>query len=103
MSTLNGYQALLVCSYSPLEHCRGWLICSPIDTDIAADARPELFIRKLHQCSVLFDFNDASAELKGKQIKAQALHEMLDYVTTQRGVITENIYPEVINMVGPLR
>jgi serine/threonine-protein phosphatase 2A regulatory subunit B' len=61
--------------------------------------RPQLFIKKLHQCRVLFDFNDASAELKGKQIKAQALHEMLEYITTQRGVITENIYPEVVNMV----
>lgn len=48
---------------------------------------------------MLFDFNDASAELKGKQIKAQTLHEMLEYITTQRGVITENVYPEVVNMV----
>jgi serine/threonine-protein phosphatase 2A regulatory subunit B' len=61
--------------------------------------RSELFVRKLHQCAVVFDFNDASAELKGKQIKAAALHEMLEYVTTQRGVITDNIYPEVVNMV----
>ncbi|KAJ7172549.1 armadillo-type protein [Mycena filopes] len=60
--------------------------------------RPQLFIKKLHQCRVLFDFNDASAELKGKQVKAQALHEMLDYITTQRGVITENVYPEVVGM-----
>ncbi|KAH8817538.1 protein phosphatase PP2A0 B subunit gamma isoform [Flagelloscypha sp. PMI_526] len=60
--------------------------------------RPQLFIKKLHQCRVLFDFNDASAELKGKQIKAQTLHEMLEYITTQRGVITDNIYPEVVNM-----
>jgi serine/threonine-protein phosphatase 2A regulatory subunit B' len=64
--------------------------------------RPQLFVKKLHQCRVLFDFNDASAELKGKQIKAQTLHEMLEYITTQRGVITENIYPEVVNMVGSL-
>jgi len=62
--------------------------------------RPQLFLRKLHQCRVLFDFNDASAELRGKQIKAQTLHEMLEYITTQRGVITENIYPEVVNMVS---
>lgn len=62
--------------------------------------RPELFVKKLHQCAVIFDFNDASSELKGKQIKAAALHEMLDYITTQRGVITEQIYPEVIKMVG---
>ncbi|KAJ7046710.1 phosphatase 2A regulatory B subunit-domain-containing protein [Mycena alexandri] len=60
--------------------------------------RPQLFLKKLHQCRVLFDFNDASAELKGKQVKAQALHEMLDYITTQRGVITENVYPEVVGM-----
>ncbi|KAJ7156046.1 protein phosphatase PP2A0 B subunit gamma isoform [Mycena crocata] len=60
--------------------------------------RPQLFIKKLHQCRVLFDFNDASAELKGKQVKAQALHEMLDYITTQRGVITETVYPEVVGM-----
>ncbi|KAH6918653.1 protein phosphatase PP2A0 B subunit gamma isoform [Coprinopsis sp. MPI-PUGE-AT-0042] len=60
--------------------------------------RSSLFLRKLAQCRVLFDFNDASAELKGKQIKAQTLHEMLEYITTQRGVITEGIYPEVVNM-----
>ncbi|KAF5315977.1 hypothetical protein D9611_004633 [Ephemerocybe angulata] len=60
--------------------------------------RPQLFIKKLAQCRVLFDFNDASSELKGKQIKAQTLHEMLEYITTQRGVITEHVYPEVVNM-----
>ena len=64
--------------------------------------RPQLFIRKLHQCAVVFDFNDANADLKGKQIKTQTLHEMLEYITTQRGVITENIYPEVVKMVSGL-
>ncbi len=70
-----------------------------ISPEVTLIDRPELFIRKLHQCAVLFDFNDASSELMGKQIKAAALHEMLDYITTQRGVITEQIYPEVISMV----
>ncbi|KIK91034.1 hypothetical protein PAXRUDRAFT_831176 [Paxillus rubicundulus Ve08.2h10] len=66
--------------------------------EVPPSERSQLFIKKLGQCRVLFDFNDASAELKGKQIKAQTLHEMLEYITTQRGVITENIYPEVVNM-----
>ncbi|KAF8844565.1 protein phosphatase 2A regulatory B subunit [Paxillus ammoniavirescens] len=66
--------------------------------EVPPSERSQLFIKKLSQCRVLFDFNDASAELKGKQIKAQTLHEMLEYITTQRGVITENIYPEVVNM-----
>ena len=52
---------------------------------------------------MLFDFNDTNAELKGKQIKTQALHEMLEYITTQRGVITDNVYPEVVKMVRRLR
>ncbi|CAL1704402.1 unnamed protein product [Somion occarium] len=60
--------------------------------------RPQLFIKKLHQCAVLFDFNDTNAELKGKQVKTQTLTEMLEYITTQRGVITDNIYPEVVKM-----
>ena len=67
--------------------------------EIPPGERPQLFIRKLHQCAVLFDFNDANAELKGKQVKTQTLHEMLEYITTQRGVITDNIYPEVVKMV----
>ncbi|KAF9227562.1 protein phosphatase 2A regulatory B subunit [Gyrodon lividus] len=66
--------------------------------EVPPSERSQLFVKKLSQCRVLFDFNDASAELKGKHIKAQTLHEMLEYITTQRGVITENIYPEVVNM-----
>lgn len=69
-------------------------------SEVPPSERSQLFVKKLTQCRVLFDFNDASSELKGKQIKAQTLHEMLEYITTQRGVITENIYPEVVNMVS---
>jgi hypothetical protein len=75
------------------------LQCLTTVSEIPPNERPQLFIKKLHQCHVLFDFNDASSELKGKQIKAQTLHEMLEYITTQRGVILENIYPEVVKMV----
>lgn len=60
--------------------------------------RPELFVKKLNQCSVVFDFNDASSDLPGKHVKAETMHEMLEYITTQRGVITEQIYPEVVKM-----
>lgn len=68
--------------------------------DVRPEERNELFVQKLQQCRVVFDFNDASSELQGKQVKAQTLHEMLEYITTQRGVITEDIYPEVVGMVG---
>ena len=58
-----------------------------------------MLIRKIRQCCVIFDFNDALSDLKGKEIKRQTLTELVDYVTNNRGVITEVIYPEVMNMV----
>ncbi|KAI0831415.1 protein phosphatase PP2A0 B subunit gamma isoform [Trametes gibbosa] len=70
----------------------------PTFDETPVNERAHLFIRKLHQCAVVFDFNDANSELKGKQIKTQTLHEMLEYIMTKRGVITENVYPEVVKM-----
>jgi serine/threonine-protein phosphatase 2A regulatory subunit B' len=78
------------------------LVVLELMSDIRPEERNELFVRKLQQCKVVFDFNDASAELQGKQVKAQTLHEMLEYITQNRGVVTEQIYPEVVNMVRPL-
>ncbi|WWC87824.1 uncharacterized protein L201_002716 [Kwoniella dendrophila CBS 6074] len=70
----------------------------PNFSDVRPEERNELFVQKLQQCRVVFDFNDASSELKGKQVKSQTLHEMLEYITSSRGVITEQIYPEVVGM-----
>ncbi|KAG9303944.1 hypothetical protein G9A89_005854 [Geosiphon pyriformis] len=70
----------------------------PNFNEVSVDKRQELFLRKLGQCAVIFDFNDASAELKGKEIKRSTLTELLEYITTNRGVITEPIYPEVVSM-----
>lgn len=68
--------------------------------DVPQSERQDLFIRKIRQCCVIFDFNDALSDLKGKEIKRQTLTELVDYVTNNRGVITEIIYPEVMNMFG---
>lgn len=61
--------------------------------------RQELFVIKLIQCQVLFDFNDPSSDLRNKEIKRQELQEMLEYVATTRGAISDMIYPDVIRMV----
>jgi serine/threonine-protein phosphatase 2A regulatory subunit B' len=53
----------------------------------------------LAQCQVIFDFTDAGSNLKGKEIKRQALQDMLEYVATTKGSITDLIYPHVIKMV----
>ena len=58
-------------------------------------------MQKIQQCCVLFDFvADPLSDLKWKEVKRGALLEMVEYVTSQRGVVTELIYPESVNMVS---
>ncbi|MEQ2210109.1 hypothetical protein XENOCAPTIV_008535, partial [Xenoophorus captivus] len=55
----------------------------------------------LRQCCVLFDFlSDPLSDLKWKEVKRAALSEMVEYITHNRNVITEPIYPEVVHMVS---
>lgn len=68
-------------------------------TDVALSEREELFTQKLRQCCVLFDFTEPLSDLKWKEVKRSALHEMVEYLTNEHNVITEKIYPEAINMV----
>lgn len=71
-----------------------------LSPDAPAAEREQLFVQKLRQCCLLFDFADEPlSDLKWKEVKRAALLEMVDYVTSQRGVITEAIYPEAVNMV----
>ena len=70
--------------------------------DVPSSEQEELFIRKLRQCCVGFDFMDPVADLKGKEIKRATLNEIVDYITAGRGVLTEAVYPEIIRMVSRL-
>ncbi|KPU80013.1 uncharacterized protein Dana_GF16761, isoform D [Drosophila ananassae] len=71
---------------------------SPLTEKTTAGEREELFIQKIRQCCTLFDFSEPLSDLKWKEVKRAALHEMVDFLTNQNGVITEVIYPEAINM-----
>ncbi|XP_050695450.1 serine/threonine-protein phosphatase 2A 56 kDa regulatory subunit gamma isoform-like isoform X2 [Eriocheir sinensis] len=67
--------------------------------DAQPNEREDLFIQKIRQCGVIFDFiTDPLSDLKWKEVKRAALNEMVEYVTTQRQVITEPVYPEVVQM-----
>lgn len=69
-------------------------------SDVSSAEQEELFIRKLRQCCVPFDFMDPVADLKGKEVKRCTLNELVDYITGGRGVLTEPVYPEIIKMVS---
>ncbi|KAK5937171.1 serine/threonine-protein phosphatase 2A 56 kDa regulatory subunit delta isoform [Knufia obscura] len=66
--------------------------------EVPPNRRQELFMQKIDQCNVIFDFNDQTADMKSKEIKRLALHELLDYVANNRAVITEPMYPKVVDM-----
>ena len=58
--------------------------------------REELFIQKIRQCGVFFDFvSDPLSDLKEKEVKQAALQEIVEYVTQNRAVLIEPVYPEV--------
>uniref|UniRef100_A0AAQ4Q8U8 Serine/threonine protein phosphatase 2A regulatory subunit n=1 Tax=Gasterosteus aculeatus aculeatus TaxID=481459 RepID=A0AAQ4Q8U8_GASAC len=67
--------------------------------DAPSTEQQELFTQKLQQCCMLFDFLDSVMDLKSKEIKRATLNELVDYVSTNRGVLVESTYPEITNMI----
>lgn len=75
-----------------------------LSSDCAPAEQEKLFVQKLRQCCVLFDFlSDPLSDLKWKEVKRAALSEMVEYITHNRNVITEPIYPEVVHVVSVSR
>lgn len=70
--------------------------------DATSTEQQELFTQKLQQCCVIFDFLDSVTDLKSKEIKRATLNELVDYVSTNRGVLVESAYPEITDMVSTL-
>lgn len=61
--------------------------------------REELFVQKLRQCCVLFDFvSDPLSDLKYKEVKRAGLNEMVEFITHNSDVLTDCIYPEAVIM-----
>ena len=50
---------------------------------------------------MIFDFvADPLSDLKWKEVKRTALYELVDYVSQNRGVVTEPIYETACRMVS---
>ncbi|XP_078260901.1 serine/threonine-protein phosphatase 2A 56 kDa regulatory subunit alpha isoform isoform X1 [Rhinoraja longicauda] len=59
----------------------------------------DLFCQKLQQCCVIFDFMDSVSDLKSKEVKRATLNELVDFLTSSRGVLLEPVYPEIVKMI----
>ena len=67
--------------------------------DAPPQERQELMMKKIQLCCNMFDFMDPVSELRGKEVKRSTLHELVEYITAEKGVLTEPVYPEIIRMV----
>uniref|UniRef100_A0A8C6ZQE4 Protein phosphatase 2 regulatory subunit B'alpha n=1 Tax=Nothoprocta perdicaria TaxID=30464 RepID=A0A8C6ZQE4_NOTPE len=65
-----------------------------------SNEQQDLFCQKLQQCCVLFDFMDSVSDLKSKEIKRATLNELVEYVSTNRGVIVESAYADIVKMIS---
>uniref|UniRef100_A0A4W3IE70 Serine/threonine protein phosphatase 2A regulatory subunit n=1 Tax=Callorhinchus milii TaxID=7868 RepID=A0A4W3IE70_CALMI len=74
-------------------------IFSPLFTDVPNTEQHDLFCQKLQQCCVIFDFMDSVSDLKSKEVKRATLNELVDFLTTNRGVLLEQAYPEIVKMI----
>ncbi|CAG9460953.1 unnamed protein product [Pedinophyceae sp. YPF-701] len=74
----------------------------PSFRDVPAGERQALFVRKLHLCSFTFDFNEASKHVREKEMKRQALLELVDYVNPSggQGKFTEAVTEDVVFMIS---
>ncbi|CAK9326201.1 unnamed protein product [Citrullus colocynthis] len=68
--------------------------------DVPNSEKQILFIKKLNMCCVVFDFTDPSKNLKEKDIKRQTLIELVDYVASANGKLSENVIQEIVKMVS---
>jgi len=68
--------------------------------DAPVPEQQELFIKKLKQCCVIFDFMDPVTDLKSKEIKRACLNEIIDYISVTKSCLSEAVYPEIIAMVS---
>ena len=70
-----------------------------LHTDTPASEQQVLFVQKLEQCCYIFDFDDPVIDMRSKEVKRACLNELIDFLTNNRGVLTEPVYQDVVKMV----
>lgn len=66
--------------------------------DVSPEETISLFIAKVDQCNTMFDFNDPSFDIQGKEIKRITLQELIEFIVTNRFTYTHEMYAHVVSM-----
>ncbi|KAF6171497.1 hypothetical protein GIB67_018021 [Kingdonia uniflora] len=72
----------------------------PLFTDVSVSDRQTLFLRKLHLCCILFDFSDTLKSVREKEIKRGTLLELVNFIQSGSGKISETVQEELVRMVS---
>lgn len=67
--------------------------------DASAQEQHSLLVKKLNQCSIVFDFDDPVVDIKSKEVKRSALNEVIEFIGNPRTSVPENLYYDIIKMV----
>lgn len=66
--------------------------------DVSPEETIQLFIAKVDQCNTMFDFNDPSFDIQGKEIKRITLQELIEFIVTNRFTYTHEMYAHAVAM-----
>lgn len=66
--------------------------------EVAPEEQISLFIQKVDQCNIIFDFNDPTKDIRGKEIKRITLQELIQFIVSNRFNYTDEMYSHVISM-----
>eukprot|EP00252_Welwitschia_mirabilis_P022651 TRINITY_DN619_c0_g1_i1.p1 TRINITY_DN619_c0_g1~~TRINITY_DN619_c0_g1_i1.p1 ORF type:complete len:540 (+),score=113.02 TRINITY_DN619_c0_g1_i1:570-2189(+) len=72
----------------------------PSFRDIPSSDKQNLFIKKIQLCCIVFDFSDPTKNVKEKEVKRQTLLDLVDYITSGNGKVTEPAMQEITKMVA---
>lgn len=70
----------------------------PSFEEVPPEKRLELFLMKVDQCNVMFDFNDPSFDIQGKEVKRVTLQELIEFISSNRFSYTDEMYKHVVDM-----
>lgn len=66
--------------------------------EVLPEEQIQLFIQKIDQCNIMFDFSDPTFDIRGKEIKRITLQELIAFISNNRFTYTDEMYKHVVTM-----
>lgn len=66
--------------------------------EVLPEEQIKLFIQKIDQCNIMFDFGDPTHDIRGKEIKRITLQELIQFILNNRFTYTDEMYKHVVAM-----